>query len=131
MKTEKTLKYKSNAGYSPVISDFGQPHEITENTNIHSLLPTINDIPDEFNNQSNKWHRIVTTWFFNGISKNHLKVKSGIDYNKAFRHIACVINDWGLKHEHKLAGAAFLMSLWFDDDVLSEYQTKDNFFAES
>jgi len=119
MKTEKTSQDKSNAGYNPVVPDFDQPHEITENTNIHSLLPKMNDIPDEFDNHCNKWHRVVTTWFFNGIIKDHLKVKSGIDKNKAFRHISYVINDWGLKHEHKLAGAAFLMSLWFDDVFLS------------
>jgi len=41
--------------------------------------------------------------------------KEGIDPQMAFRHIKACLGDWGPKHEHKFAGCAYLLSLWFDD----------------
>lgn len=101
-----------------VSTDFSQPHEITDSTNVHSLLPKMSDIPEDFDNHYNKWNRVVSKWFFEGIRRDAFKAKSGIDRDKALRHIAAVISSWSLKHEHKTAGAAFLLSLWFDDATI-------------
>jgi hypothetical protein len=119
MPTEKlSLKGNFNTKNNSMDTAFKQPHEITEETSIHSLIPEINEIPKEFDNYDNKWRKAVLSWFFSGINKDRFKEKLGIDKNKAISHLSFVISDWGLKHEHKLAGAAFLMSLWFDDVIL-------------
>ena len=97
---------------------FMHPHEINENTSIHTLIPEFDDIPVEFEKPDNKWHKVVLTWFFTGINKEKFRAKSGIDKEKAFSHLSVLIGDWSLKHNHKIAGAAFLMSLWFEDFAL-------------
>ncbi len=94
---------------------FSQPMEVTHSTNVRTLLPKMNELPDEFDNQYNKWNKAVSTWFFEGIRKDAFTAKEGIDKDKAFKHLAAVISSWDLKHEHKTAGAAYLMSLWFSD----------------
>jgi len=94
---------------------FSQPMEVTGSTNVRTLLPKMNELPDEFDNHYNKWNKAVSTWFFEGIRKDAFTVKEGIDKDKAFKHLAAVISSWDLKHEHKTAGAAYLMSLWFSD----------------
>jgi len=95
-------------------TDFSQPMEVTNSTDVRLLLPMMGEIPDEFDN-SNKWSRAVSKWFFEGMRKDAFTEKEGIDKDKAFRHLAAVISRWDLKHEHKTAGAAYLMSRWFND----------------
>ena len=81
------------------------------------LLPPYDDIPDDFkiSFSSNKWLRFFNDMFFKGIRITKLVVKTGIDKDKAFRHIRIAAQGWDSKHEHKEAGIAYLMSLWFDD----------------
>lgn len=98
-----------------LLSKFSHPIEVTGLTDIRHLLPKMEEIPDEFDNHYNKWNKAVSTWFYEGIRKDAFTAKDGIDKNKAFSHLAAVISSWDLKHEHKTAGAAFLMSLWFKD----------------
>jgi hypothetical protein len=108
-------------GYSPNKSlslVFTQPHEINEKTSIHTLIPEFDNIPDDFEKRGNKWHKAVLTWFFAGINKEKFSEKAGIDKEKAISHLSVLIGDWTLKHNHKIAGAAFLMSLWFEDFAL-------------
>ena len=93
---------------------FSQPMEVTHSTNVRTLLPKINELPDEFENHY-KWKKTVSTWFFEGMRKDAFTAKEGIDKDKAFKHLAAVISSWDLKHEHKTDGAAYLMSLWFSD----------------
>ena len=101
---------------NPVLAAaFSQPMEVTQSTNVRTLLPKMNEIPDEFYRHYNKWNRAVLTWFFEGIRKDAFTVKENIDKDKAFKHLAAVVSSWDLKHEHKTAGAAYLMSLWFSD----------------
>lgn len=112
----KQTTTSADMAQSPVLAAaFSQPMEVTGSTNVRTLLPKMNEIPDEFDNQSNKWNKAVSTWFFDGIRKDAFTVKEGIDKDKAFKHLAAVISSWDLKHEHKTAGAAYLMSLWFND----------------
>ena len=94
---------------------FCQPMEVNNTTDVRTLLPKKNEIPDGFDTHWNKWNKAVTTWFFDGIRKDAFSVKEGIDKDKAFKHLSAVISSWDLKHEHKTAGAAYLMSLWFSD----------------
>ena len=83
---------------------------------IKNLLPAYSDIPDGFGMySSNKWVKVVSDWFFYGLKNCKWVPKEGIDQAKALRHIqACMASDEP-KHEHKIEGCAYLLSLWFND----------------
>ena len=80
---------------------------------IETLLPAMNEIPAEFHEFNNPWQKIVSGWFFSGLNPIP-SAKEGIDQNKALAHIASVLGSFEPKHEHKSAGCAYLMSLWFE-----------------
>ena len=84
------------------------------------FLPEMSEIPEDFKayygmGEARKWITIVDDWFFNGIEKLVLKPKAGINEKEAFRHLKSIMSSWEPAHEHKIAGVAWLMSLWFDD----------------
>lgn len=81
------------------------------------LLPEWGEIPESFRdmNDRSKWSQLVSDWFYCGLKGMKLAPKEGIDANKAIRHIKAILASWEPKHEHKFAGCAYLMSLWFDD----------------
>ncbi len=83
--------------------------------NMSELLPAMSDIPEEFKSSSNKWAKLQSKWFFEGLTGYVFIVKDGINKDNALRHLQCIQGSWELKHEHKQAGVAYLMSLWFDD----------------
>ena len=63
--------------------------------------------------------RLAKDWFFRGAKLGKLTPKNGIDAQAAIRHVRYCMGSWEPKHEHKEAGCAYLLSLWFDD---IEYQ---------
>lgn len=79
------------------------------------LLPLYTQIPDEFKRGGGKWNKLASTWFFRGIKNVVWTPKPGIDEGMALRHIKAILSSWEPKHEHKEAGVAYLLSLWFDD----------------
>jgi hypothetical protein len=85
--------------------------------NIKKLLPAYNDIPDEYKgfHSQNKWVEMVNDWFYCGLKNLQLKPKAGVDPDKALRHIKAVMASFEPKHEHKIAGCAYLLSQWFED----------------
>lgn len=79
------------------------------------LMPAMEDIPAEFK----RWHgtpynELQAKWFYEGLDAGVLVAKPGIDRNTALRHLQTIQGSWEPKHEHKEAGVAYLMSLWFD-----------------
>lgn len=82
--------------------------------NLGEYLPEYGEIPDDFKRDSNQFVVLTSMWFFNGLDRSRLKVKPGIDANAALRHLSCVLRSFEPKHEHKEAGVAYLMSLWFE-----------------
>lgn len=81
-------------------------------------LPAWDNIPDQFKNMNviTFWNKFVSIWFFGGLTKEIIDMilpKDGVDKNKALRAIAAILKSWEPKHEHKEAGAAYLMSEWF------------------
>lgn len=100
-------------------TDFSKPTQLTDDDisfgRIKGLLPAYTDIPDEFKRQRNKWVQLVDQWFFAGLDGYRLIPKDGIDKREALRHAGTVMRSWELKHEHKTAGVAYLLSLWFSD----------------
>lgn len=94
-------------------------------TSVKNMIPLYEDIPEEFKSMNNKWSRIVSYWFFNGLSKNvEFHPKEGVDPEKAFNHIIYVMKSWEPKHEHKTAGVAFLLNEWFED--VKNYEKYDD-----
>ncbi|WLS77390.1 hypothetical protein Q3V30_12935 [Erwinia pyri] len=79
------------------------------------ILPAYSAIPDEFKKDSNKWSQLVSKWFFGGLNKDEWpKAKDGVDWNLAMRNIQACLICFEPKHEHKIAGAAYLASQWFE-----------------
>jgi hypothetical protein len=87
---------------------------------MQKLLPPYDSIPDEFKQwNGHKWVDIVDKWFYSGLPKEtEIKPKSGVDPRKAMKHLQAIMVSFRPKHEHKTAGVAYLMSLWFDDIVM-------------
>lgn len=86
------------------------------------LTPDYRIVPDEFKGfgSRNPWVKFIEHWFFEGDPFAAFDVhgpKEGIDGDRAIRHLRVVMSTFGTKHEHKTAGAAWLMSLWFDSVV--------------
>ena len=85
-----------------------------------SHLPKWEHIPDKFKdrNELTYWNRFICGWFFKGVSNKELESltpKPGVDKTKALKAVAAILQSWDPKHEHKEAGAAFLMSEWFEN----------------
>lgn len=78
-------------------------------------LPAMKDIPQEFKDGRTEWNKLFSRWFYRGLPKETEFVpKDGIDPKEALRHIKYCMGSWEPKHEHKEAGVAYLLSLWFD-----------------
>lgn len=94
-----------------------KPKEITGFSDINTLMPVYNEIPDEFKslNKQNKWLQFQSDWFYRGLENLKITTKDGIDKTVALRHLAEIQRSWAPKHEHKMAAVAYLASLWFDD----------------
>lgn len=96
-----------------------------------SFLPSRDKLPEDFrrnwHSASNIWCAAVSHWFYNGarsgpsgqiiIGGRAFAPKTGVDGRKALRALRAVIGSWGPQHEHKIGGAGFLMSEWFDEVV--------------
>lgn len=77
-----------------------------------SLLPDMDDIPEEFKRQDGTpWNELASKWFFAGLKKAPV-FKPGIDASAAMGHLKACLGSYEPKHEHKEAGVAYLMSLW-------------------
>lgn len=79
---------------------------------VYSHLP---GYKPEFYRLDNPWGKIASTWFRDGLPKGvKFHPKPGINAQDAFRHIRDVMGSFEPKHEHKIAGCAYLMSIWFE-----------------
>lgn len=78
-------------------------------------LPEWEDIPEEFKqHRGNEWVDLADRWFFRGLRGVTFTPKEGIDQDKALRHIGACLASFEPKHERKIAGCAYLFSLWFE-----------------
>lgn len=81
-------------------------------TDVSHLMP--NNIPEEFYYNTNPYAKLVSEWFFRGLSKSKLKVRLDINEGDAYRHMKAIMGSWDPSHEDKIASVAYLMSLWFE-----------------
>lgn len=87
------------------ISVFGPPLDL--------LLPETKDIPANYENKK-QWEDLIQRWFFQGLSDVKMEPKEGVDPQYITRHIGIIIQSFEPKHEHKVSGAAWLLSLWLE-----------------
>lgn len=81
-------------------------------TVIGTLLPRWEDIPVEFRErQSIQCRRFEE--LLHGRGQLRVRIRENIDPQLAVRHLKAVLNSYEPKHEHKMAGACYLMSLWY------------------
>lgn len=89
--------------------------------NDDKFLPPWDLLPEEFKNSRTKWNDIFSKLFFLGPSYVwNFTPKEGIEFPAAQAHLKAVCHSWGSKHEHKEAGAAWLMSQWFEEITFSK-----------
>lgn len=88
---------------------------------ISTILPKWEEIPEDFksNNgfgrgEAKKYIKWVDDWFFRGVKIINIVMKNGMNQKVAFRHLGSIMRSFDLKHEHKTAGVAWLMSLWIE-----------------
>ncbi len=81
---------------------------------VRDLLPPWDSIPDEFKGYRNPTVQTVERWFFDG-GRLACKAKPWIDEKLARIHLGSVMRSFEPRHEHKVAGVAYLISLWFDE----------------
>ena len=91
-----------------------QQFEVAFGGRAMDILPAMKDIPEEFHDSNNKWHSLAATWFFRGL-KARPAVKPGIDADAALSNIQTALRSFEPKHEHKMAGVAYLMSTWLEE----------------
>lgn len=82
-------------------------------TVVGRLLPLWDDIPQEFKNDKLDWCGFVNRWFACGCFFVP-KVKKGFDNNEVWKHLKACMCSFEPSHEHKVAGVAYLMSLWLE-----------------
>jgi hypothetical protein len=79
------------------------------------LLPDVKDIPEEYWDDNNKWCRLINRLFYGPVEGVEIASREGIDVHKAGRHIMAILRSFAPEHEHKIAGCAYLASMFFED----------------
>lgn len=91
-----------------------------------SMMPAMDDIPEEFHGTRGKWQDIQSTWFFSGLRDYKFIPKEGVDLDMALRHLRCIQGSFEPQHEHKAAAVAYLMSLWLEDAIAPKKEEEKN-----
>ena len=103
------------------------PTPITDATyafpaNAPEFMPAWEDIPQEFKDRRTEWNELVNTWFHRGLSE-HFSFQPAtvdgelVDALMAYRQISAILRSFAPKHEHKMAAAAYLCSLWMESAI--------------
>lgn len=82
-------------------------------TVIGTLMPTMEEIPEEFKKSNGPWQDFISMLFFKGGKLP--SIKEGIDAGKARRHLGACLGSFEPKHEHKTAACAWLASMWYTE----------------
>lgn len=78
------------------------------------ILPSKDEIPTEFWGSQSGWSKMAGRWFHHGLPDVQFAPKQGITVLAALAHLRMIMHSHQPTHGHKLAGVAYLMSLWFD-----------------
>lgn len=81
-----------------------------------SHLPAMEDLPEEFQREQHPACRVARKLFFHGgtLREHGYVPRENINAGKATRAIGAVLSSFEPKHEHKIAGAGYMIDLWFE-----------------
>lgn len=89
---------------------------------VRQWLPKWEDIPEDFKRrrgEAEAYCKFVSAWFFNGVSAEEWdqkwRLRDGVTFEDAKERtlqIKCILGSFEPKHEHKEAGAAYLLYLF-------------------
>jgi hypothetical protein len=98
----------------PAVTDL----DVAFGANALTWMPAWDEIPTEFRNMNagTEQNKIVRRWFFAGLPAGTKFIeREGIDGKAALRAIKATMGSFALKHEHKEAACAYMLSCWFTD----------------
>ncbi len=78
-----------------------------------TYLPEIHEVPDY--PQREQWEDVVHRWFSKGLDDIGMVSEDDLDREKALQHLSTCMKSYEPKHEHKISGVAWLMSMWYTD----------------
>jgi anti-sigma factor ChrR (cupin superfamily) len=70
---------------------------------------------DTLENYPKKFYGLFMAWFFEGVKIKGVTPRTGVDPEKAFRHLKAILGSRAPKHEHKEATICYLLDKWFED----------------
>lgn len=74
-------------------------------------LPPVESIPPEFNSSSNPYVRTVSAIFAGTeLPDGEIEIIEGVEPQELNQFIRAHLTSWEPKHEHKIAGVAYLLS---------------------
>ena len=79
-------------------------------------LPAMKDIPEEYQSWNHPAHEAATSLFFRGgkLSDFGYTPREGVNAGKATAALQAILCSFEPRHEHKTAGAAYLIDQWFE-----------------
>lgn len=85
-------------------------------------LTPVDDVPDDSEWARGEWEPLVNGLFAGTIDGPSLSLlpAGDIDAREAWDHLQVVLGTFGTKHEHKIRGAAWLFSRWFEAAIWTE-----------
>jgi hypothetical protein len=89
--------------------------EIAFGGNMEELLPPAEVIPEEFWKGETKWNKLAEAIFYGRKTNFVIHERENIDVHFAARHIRAILASFEPKHEHKMAGCAYLLSRFYAD----------------
>ena len=103
-----------------------QPQDLSDATiafpaRVARLMPDQEEIPDECkssyggSDKVKKMRKLFNDLFFVGVTKVEAIPEEGIDRDKAWAHIRCIMSSFEPKHEHKEYACVYLFDKWFKD----------------
>lgn len=79
---------------------------------IGRIIPAWEDIPEEYKRDNHPCAAAANKLFFGAPVR--LTVRDGIDVTKARRMVDAALGSFEPKHEHKIAGVAYLIDSFFE-----------------
>ena len=79
-------------------------------------LPPYDSLPKDYRDERKPSSAAIQRIFFNGgnLADYGFTLKEGLDSAKVHRAIRAHLTSWAPKHEHKIAGVAYLIDQWFN-----------------
>lgn len=81
---------------------------------VDHLMPPESKFTDDLGQED--FRQLASDWFYHGITIAEEKTvpRPGIDLNKAYRHLRCVLGSYQFSQEYKINAIALLCEAWFE-----------------